>query len=52
MVWRVRKVDWQAILYWLQACLILVLEPLNATCASLSRLHISDVLRGAGVKAW
>ena len=51
MVWRARKVDWQAILYLLPVCLVLVLEPLNATCASLTRLHISDVLRGAGVKA-
>ena len=51
MVWRAGKVDWQAILYSLQACLALVLEPLDATCASLTRLHISDALRGAGVKA-
>ena len=51
MGWRARKVDGQAILYLLQACLVLVSELLNATCASLMRMHISDVLRGAGVKA-
>ena len=51
MVWRARKVDWQAILYLLQGCLVPVLELLNAACARSTRLHVSNILGSAGVKA-